>query len=95
MYSDIALLRCCERYGYIVPMYMETVPNRHSRPPILLRPGWRQGPKVRKRTLANLTPWPAHKIDALRRLLQDEPLVSPHSVCTVEQSLPHGAVEAV
>jgi hypothetical protein len=76
-------------------MYIETVPNRNSRPTILLRQGWRQGTKVRKRTLANLTHWPDHKIDALRRLLQDEPLVSPHSVFTVEQSLPHGAVEAV
>ena len=76
-------------------MYIETIPNRNSRPTILLRQGWRQGSKVRKRPLANLTHWPAHKIDALRRLLQDEPLVSPHSVFTVEQSLPHGAVEAV
>src|SRR3989442_10518249 len=76
-------------------MYIETVPNRNSRPTILLREGWRQGTKVRKRTLAHLTHWPDHKINALRRLLQDEPLVSPHSVCTVEQSLPHGAVEAV
>jgi hypothetical protein len=76
-------------------MYIETVPNRNSRPTLLLRQGWRQGTKVRKRTLANLTHWPVHKIDALRRLLQDEPLVSPHSVFTVEQSLPQGAVEAV
>ncbi len=30
---------------------------------------------MRKRTLANLTHWPDHKIDALRRLLQDEPLL--------------------
>lgn len=95
MYIDISLLIFFEKYCYIVPMYIETVPNRNSRPTILLRQGWRQGTKVRKRTLANLTHWPDHKIDALRRLLQDEPLVSPHSVFTVEQSLPHGAVEAV
>src|SRR6516165_2829469 len=74
---------------------METVPHRNARPPLLLRPGWRQGPKGRKRTLATLTHWPDPKIDALRRLLQDEPLVSPHSVCTSEPSLPQGAVEAV
>ena len=76
-------------------MYIESVPNRNSPPAILLREGWREGKRVCKRTIANLTHWPAHKIDALRHLLQDEPLVSPHSVFTVEQSLPHGAVEAV
>lgn len=76
-------------------MYIETVPNRNARPTILLRQGWRQGTKVRKHPLANLTHGPDHKIDALRRLLQDEPLVSPHSVFTVEPSLPQGAVEAV
>jgi hypothetical protein len=68
-------------------MYIETVPNRHSRPTILLREAWREGPHVRKRTLANLTHWPAPKIDALRLLL--------HSLFVVEHSLPHGTVEAI
>ena len=39
-------------------MYVETVPNRNSRPAILLREGRREGTKVRKRTLANLTDRP-------------------------------------
>ena len=43
-------------------MYIETVPNRHSRPTILLREGWREGKKVRKRTVANLTQWPGVQI---------------------------------
>ena len=76
-------------------MYIETVPNRHSRPTILLREAWREGQHVRKRTLANLTHWPAPKIDALRLLLQDVPLVPLHSLFVVEHSLPHGAVEAI
>jgi hypothetical protein len=33
-------------------MYIETVPNRNSPPAILLREGWREGKKTRKRTLA-------------------------------------------
>ena len=70
------------------PMYIETVPNRHSRPTILLREAWREGQHVRKRTLANLTHWPAPKIDALRLLLQDVPLVPLHSLFVVEHSLP-------
>ena len=40
-------------------MYIETVPNRNSRPAILLRQGWREGKRVRKKTLANLTDWPS------------------------------------
>jgi hypothetical protein len=37
-------------------MYIETVPNRNSPSAILLRQGWREGNKTRKRTLANLSP---------------------------------------
>ena len=36
-------------------MYVDIVPNRNSRPAILLREGWREGCRVRKRTVANLT----------------------------------------
>lgn len=76
-------------------MYVETVPNRNSPPAILLRQGWREGNKTRKRTLANLSDWPPAKIETLRRLLRDEPLVSPHDLFATQQSLPHGHVEAV
>jgi transposase len=76
-------------------MYIETVPNRKSPPAILLREGWREGKKTVKRTLANLSHWPARKIEALRRLLRDEPLVSPQELFTTQQTLPHGHVQAV
>lgn len=76
-------------------MYIETIPNRRSRPTVLLREAWREGKNVRKRTIANLTHWPAAKIEALRRVLRDEPLASPQSLFVVEHSLPHGAVEAI
>jgi transposase len=76
-------------------MYVEVVPNRSSRPAILLREGWREGKKVCKRTLANLTDWPAQKVAALRRVLKDEPLVSPEEAFAIERSWPHGHVEAV
>jgi len=76
-------------------MYVEIVPNRNSRPAILLREGWREGKKVCKRTLANLTDWPARKVELLRRLLKDEPLVAPSEAFAIERSLPHGHVEAV
>ena len=76
-------------------MYIEVVPNRRSRPAVLLREGWREGRKVRKRTLANLTDWPADQVEALRRVLKNEPLMAPDDVFEVERSLPHGHVEAV
>ena len=76
-------------------MYIERVPNRNSRPAILLREGWREGKKVCKRTLANLSDWPAQKVEALRRVLRDEPLAAPEDAFAIERSWPHGHVEAV
>ena len=76
-------------------MYIEVVPNRKSRPTILLREGWREGKKVRKRTLANLTEWPDTQLEALRRVLKNEALVCPREAFAIERSLPHGHVEAV
>jgi transposase len=76
-------------------MFIDTVPNRTSPPAILLRESWREGQKTHKRTLANLSHWPAQKIEQLRRVLQDEPLVAPDALFTVERSVPHGHVEAV
>ena len=76
-------------------MYIESVPNRNSPPAILLREAWREGEKVHKRTVANLTHWPEPKIETLRRLLKNEPLMSPKEVFAIERSFPHGHVEAV
>jgi hypothetical protein len=76
-------------------MYVERVPNRHSPPAILLREAWRDRGRVRKRTIANLTEWPPARVEALRRVLRDEPLVRADELFTVETSLPHGHVEAI
>ena len=55
-------------------MHIESVPNRNSRPAILLRESYREGGKVRKRTFANLSRWaaaacrgPAHAVARRRR----------------------------
>jgi len=76
-------------------MYIETVPNRNSPPAILLREGWREGKKTHKRTLTNISHWPKHKIETLRKLLHDEVLVSPDDLFETERTLPHGHVEAI
>jgi hypothetical protein len=82
-------------YAIYVAMYIERIPNRNSRPAILLREGWREGNRIRKRTIANLTNWPEETIKALRRLLKGKPMVAADEVFVIERSLPHGNVEAV
>jgi transposase/ribosomal protein L35 len=76
-------------------MYIDVVPNRNSPPAVLLREAWREGNKTRKRTLANLSHWPQEKIETFRRMLRDEPLVSPQDLLDTQKTLPHGHVEAV
>jgi len=75
-------------------MYVERVPNRSSPPAILLRESYRADGRVRKRTLANLSHWPAARIEALRRVLRDEAVVAPEQAVTLLRSLPHGHVAA-
>ena len=77
-------------------MYIETVPNRNSPPAILLREGYREDGKVRKRTLANLSHWDPQLIEHFRLLLKGGVAVeSAASVLSIERALPHGHVAAV
>ncbi|MBT3328168.1 MAG: IS1634 family transposase [Gemmatimonadales bacterium] len=78
-------------------MYIATIPNRNSPPAILLREGYREGGKVKNRTLANLSKLPPEAIEAIRRVLKGEQLVSTDELFEiVEDGSPeHGNVEAV
>jgi hypothetical protein len=76
-------------------MYVTRVPNRSSPPAVLLRENWREGGKVKSRTLANLTRWPEAKVEALRRVLRGETLMLSADRFAIERSLPHGHVAAV
>ena len=76
-------------------MYVTRVPNRSSPPAVLLRESWREGGKVRTRTLANLSDWPEAKVEALRRVLRGETLVAAGDRFAIERALPHGHVAAV
>ena len=78
-----------------VDMYIERVPNRSSPPAVLLRESFREGRRVKKRTLANLSKLPPAAIDVLRRVLRGEQLVNPEDTFTCIRSLPHGHVAAV
>ena len=72
------------------------MPNRNSRPAILLREGWREGRRTRKRTLANLTDWPAAQVEALRAVLKGNfQLLGPPPGFSIERTRPHGQVAAV
>ena len=53
-------------------MYIDTVPNCNSPPAVLLRESVRVGNRIHKRTLANLSHWPAARVAALRRALRGE-----------------------
>ena len=77
-------------------MYIESVPNRNSPPAILLRESFREDGKVRKRTLANLSKWPATLVEGLKILLKGGRAVARlEDAFHIARSLPHGHVAAV
>jgi hypothetical protein len=77
-------------------MYIDVVPNRHSPPAILLRESWRDGNKVRKRTLLNLTNWPRDLVEGFRALLKGGTVIpAGQEALSIIRSLPHGHVAGV
>ena len=76
-------------------MYIEAVPNRNSPPAILLRESYREAGRVRKRTICNLSDWPAAHIEGLRGVLKGGTVIpAERDAFTVIRSLPHGHVAA-
>src|SRR5829696_8408247 len=77
-------------------MYVERVHNQHSGSCVLLRESFRIDGKVRKRTVANLTNWPAEVVDGLQRLLRGEaPGGKLEDSFETTSTRPHGHVAAV
>src|ERR1700739_894093 len=78
-------------------MYVARVPNRNSPPAVLLREAWREGGKVKNRTLANISHWPPEQIEALRQVLKGntKPAANPQGAFEIVRSRPHGHVAAV
>ena len=77
-------------------MYVTSVPNRGSPPAVLLRESYRDEGKVKTRTLANLSSWPEHKVQILKRALKGLPPATDLSEAfEITRSLPHGHVAAV
>src|SRR5512132_1845832 len=75
-------------------MYVAVVPNRGSRSAILLRESYRDGDKVKNRTLKKLSDWPAERIQLLRAVLRGETLVPAGEGLAIVRALLHGHVSA-
>ena len=80
---------------YHVAMHIDVVPNRGSRPAYLLRESYREGNRVHKRTLANLSALSDEQIHALRAVLRGEPVGPLADRFEVIASRLHGPVQAV
>ena len=76
-------------------MYIESVPNRKSPPCILLREDHREGRKVVKKTLANLSKLPTHVVEGLRVLIKGGAVGDLEGGFSITRSLPYGHVTAV
>ena len=78
-----------------VVMHVDIIPNRGSRPAYLLRESYREGARVRKRTLANLSSLCDEQICAIRAILRGERLAPATGLFEALASRAHGAVQAV
>ena len=79
-------------------MHVVTIRRRHGEreyESTLVRRSIREGKRVRKETIANLSRLPAEAIEAVRRALAGETLVTAEEAFEIERSLPHGHVAAV
>jgi hypothetical protein len=75
-------------------MYVAVIPNRGSPPAILLRESFREAGKTKNRTLANLSDWPAERIEQLRAVLRGDRLLPASDAVQIMRALPHGHVLA-
>ena len=76
-------------------MHIQIIPNRGSTPTVLLRESYREGAKVCKRTLANLSDLAASQIESIRAILRGENLQPVAQTFEITHSLAHGHVQAV
>ncbi len=76
-------------------MHIDGIPNRTSRPTYLLRESYREGRKVRKRTLANLSALSDEQIESIRAILAGHRLHPVDDLWQTLRSRPHGHVQAV
>jgi len=76
-------------------MYIDKVPNRNSRPAYLLREAKREGKKIIKKTIANLSGLSLDKIEQLKAILKGDKLISLKNDFQIIKSRPYGNIAAV
>ena len=81
--------------AYYVGMHIHIVPNRGAAPTVLLRESYREGTKVCKRTLANLSSLSATQVEGVRAALRGDAWQPIAQSFEIIASLPHGHVHAV
>ena len=76
--------------------HVDVIPNRNSPPAVLFRQAWREGKRIRRVTLANLSKLPPRIVAGIRAMLRGGVVVdSPEQAFQLRRSLPHGHVAAV
>src|ERR1700759_3438548 len=75
-------------------MYVAVIPNRSSETAILPPESYREAGKTKNRTLANLSRWPAERIEQLRAVLRGDQLLPAAEAVEIVRALPHGHVLA-
>ena len=74
---------------------IDFIPNRGRAPQILLRRSWREGKRVRHKTVANLSGFPASVVEGFRAVLRGGAVfASLADAVSIRRSLPHGHVAA-
>jgi len=76
-------------------MHINIIPNRGSSPTVLLRESYREGTKVCKRTLANLSALSAAQVQMIRASLRGDVLQPINQTFEITDSPAHGRVQAV
>ena len=76
--------------------HVDVIPNRNSPPAILFRQAKREGKRIRRTTLANLSKLPPEIVDGIRALLKGGQVVHPlDDTFSIRRALPHGHVAAL
>src|SRR3989442_11660161 len=79
-------------------MHVAAVPSRQGGREyrsVVVRQSYREGGKVKHRTLANLSKLPPAAVDAVRAVLRGEAVGPLDQAFEIERALPHGHVQAV
>ena len=95
MYFDVMAHFGQSQIAYCRLMYIDIVPNRRSPPAILLRESVREGKRVVKRTVANLSGLTIEQAEAMRHVLKGQRLAPIDEAFGITRSQAHGHVEAV